>query len=172
MKRVHLPFWDRVTKGATDECWPWTGYVGPSGHGMTSLDSLPLYASRKAWILTHGPIRGGLCVNHKSLKVCALQAICCNPDHMYLGSRAENMVDRWTNTSADERGAHGRPYVLTSEQMQRLWEMRRNGGTLAACAKEFGVHRATVGRYITAQRKLRILKLRSDRLSEVAKVTI
>lgn len=170
MKR--LPFWDRVSKGAPDECWPWQGYRKSSGHGMTSLDSLLIHASRKAWILTHGRIRDGLCVNHKSKLVCALQAICCNPDHMYLGSRAQNMVDRWTNTSADERGAHGRPYVLTSEQMQRLWEMRRAGATLKACAMEFGVHRATVGRYITAQRRLRILKLRSDRLSTVAKVTI
>lgn len=170
--RNRAPFWQKVKQGSPEECWPWTGYVGPSGHGMTSLDSLPLYASRKAWLLTHGPIRGNLCVNHKSTKVCLLQAICCNPNHMYLGTRSDNMVDRWTKTSADERSSYGRPYVLTPEQMLQLWEMRRNGATLEACAKEFGVHRATIGRYVTAKRRLRITQLRADRLSAVAKVTI
>lgn len=165
-------FWKKVKKGTPEECWPWLGFRHPSGHGLTSLNSLVLYASRKAWILTHGPIRDGGCVNHKSTKVCALQAICCNPDHMYLGSRADNMVDRWTNTAPDERGNLGRPYVLTDEQMHRLWQMRREGATLKQCSAEFGVHRATICRYITALRKQRIARLRTDRLSAVAKLTV
>lgn len=170
MKR--LPFWDRVSKGAPNECWPWQGYRKSSGHGLTSLNSLPIHASRKAWVLTHGPIRGGLCVNHKSKQVCALQGICCNPDHMYLGSRADNMVDRWTLSTPDERGEIGRPHALTYEQMARLWQMRRDGATLKECAQEFDVHVGTICRYISAVRKRRIATLRSDRLSAVAKVLV
>jgi hypothetical protein len=153
-------FWAKVKKGTPEECWPWTGYTKPSGHGLTSLDSLPIHASRKAWILTHGPIRGGLCVNHKSLKVCTLQAICCNPDHMYLGTRSDNMVDRWTNTSGDERPSLGRPHVIDEAGLERLWEMRRQGSTLRVCAEEFGVHIATICRYITTARKDKLSRLR------------
>jgi transposase len=167
-----LTFWEKVQRGAPEECWPWRGYTRASGHGLTSLDSLMIHASRKAWILTYGPIRGEFCVNHKSIQICAQQAICCNPDHMYLGSRADNMVDRWTNTAPDERGSLGRPYVLTHEQMQQLWQMRREGATLKDCAAVFGVHRATIGRYVTAHRKQRIAQLHADRLSAVAKASI
>jgi hypothetical protein len=161
----HLPFWDRVKKGSPDECWPWLGYTKPSGHGMTSLDSLPMHASRKAWILTHGPITGTECVNHKSKQICALQAICCNPGHMYLGTRADNMVDRWTLSSPDERGGSGRPTALDEAQMAELWKMRREGATLRACATHFGVHLTTIARYITAIRAKTSAKLRAVRMA-------
>lgn len=163
--RKRLPFWDRVAKGKPDECWPWLGYQRPSGHGLTSLDSLPIHASRKAWILTHGPITGDQCVNHKSKKVCELQAVCCNPAHMYLGTRADNMVDRWTNTAADERGGPGRPTALDETQLAELWKMRREGATLNACAQHFGVHVATICRYITAIRAKTSAKLRAVRMA-------
>lgn len=160
-----LPFWERVAKGAPHECWPWQGYVRDSGHGLTSLDSLPIHASRKAYILTYGPIRGEQCVLHKAKEVCPMQAICCNPEHMYLGTRADNMVDRWTNTSGDARGSLGRPHSLTEEQMTRLWQMRLEGATLKQCGREFGVHIATVMRYITNIRKQHLQKNRADRLA-------
>jgi transposase len=131
---------------------------------MTSLDSLCIHASRKAWILTHGPITGDQCVNHKSKSVCILQAACCNPDHMYLGTRADNMVDRWTNTSGDVRG-RGRPTALDEAQLAELWKMRREGATLKACAAHFGVHITTVMRYITAIRAKTSAKLRAVRMS-------
>jgi hypothetical protein len=153
-----LPFWEKVQRGTPEECWPWLGYKKSSGHGLTSLDSLPIHASRKAWILTHGPIRGGGCVNHKSKRVCALQAVCCNPDHMYLGTRADNMIDRWSNRS--EHCPLGRPHVLDEQQLDRLWEMRRTGATLKHCAEVFGVHVATICRYITTVRKEKLGRLR------------
>jgi len=160
-----IPFWQKVDQsGGPNACWPWTGYTRESGHGLTSHQSLMMHASRKAWILTYGPIRGELCVNHKSAQTCQLQAICCNPDHMYLGTRADNMVDRWTLSSADERGP-GRPTVLDEAQLIELWTMRRQEKTLKECASHFGVHVATICRYITAIRKQKSAKLRAVRMS-------
>ena len=158
------PFWTKVAKGEPDVCWPWLGYVGPSGHGRTTYQCLQMYASRKAWILTHGPIPGDLCVNHKSKTTCALQALCCNPNHMYLGTRADNMVDRWTNTARDERGP-GRPTMLDEAQLAELWKMRREGTTLKVCAAHFDVHVATICRYITAIRAKTNAKLRAVRMA-------
>jgi hypothetical protein len=88
--RRRPPFWTKVQIRTPSECWPWQGYCKSSGHGLTSLNGRPIHASRKAWILTHGPIENGLCVNH----LCN-NAVCCNPDHLYLGTRAENMGDRF-----------------------------------------------------------------------------
>lgn len=165
--RLNILFWDKILRGLPNECWPWQGYTKPSGHGLTSLQSMPIHASRKAWILTHGPIRGDLCVNHR-----CDNAGCCNPAHLYLGSRADNMIDRFGDTSAQDRAPRGRPTVLDQEQLEKLWQVRREGWTLEACAKTFGVHRATIARYITAERKKKLEKLqrtRTARLSEVAK---
>ena len=104
---------------------------------MTSYQSYPIHAHRKAWILTYGPIRDGKCVNHK----CDNPA-CCNPSpkHMYLGDRIDNMIDRWENTPPGERLPRGRPHVITSGGLAKLWEMQRNGKTRKECAEVFGVH--------------------------------
>jgi len=88
-------FWSKVACASASECWPWLGYKRPSGHGSTTMNGIMVNASRKAWILTHGMIDGGLCVNH----TCE-NALCCNPSHMYLGTRAQNMADRWKSDGA------------------------------------------------------------------------
>jgi len=157
-------FWDKVKRGSPEECWPWLGFKRPSGHGLTSYKAVPCNASRKAWILTHGPIEGDWCVNHR-----CDNAACCNPHHLYLGTRADNMMDMWLKTPPDLRGNSGRNCVLTDQQLRKLMYRRREGATLKECAAEFGVHVATVCRYITTYRKARLAKIRADRLSTAQK---
>lgn len=149
-ERLAALFWAKVEIGTPDECWPWLGYKKRSGHGLTSYQSYPIHAHRKAWILTYGPIRNGQCVNHK----CDNPA-CCNPDpkHMYLGSRADNMIDRWEDADPSTRSPRGRPHVITDRGLEKLWEMQRNGKTRKECAAVFDVHVATIGRYLETWRK-------------------
>jgi hypothetical protein len=158
-------FWAKVAKGSPKECWPWQGYTVPSGHGQTSYQSYPIPAHRKAWILTHGPIRDGLCANHR----CDNPA-CCNPSHLYLGTRADNMIDRWAPHS--KRGQ--RPYttVLPPEKIEELYQLRRGGMKLKDCAARFGVHIATVVRYINMQRRIKLEKIRADRRARIAHPSI
>ena len=159
-ERLAARFWAKVDQGDAGECWPWTGYVRPSGHGGTTYKCFSILASRKAWILTHGPISSEVCVNHR-----CDNALCCNPAHMYLGTRADNMIDRWSNPEPAERMARGRPTSLTDAQLEEMWRMRQEGATLEECAKQAGVHRATVGRYITARRRKSIDRLQAVRLA-------
>lgn len=163
-QRLTALFWAKVQVGTEDECWPWLGYTKPSGHGLTSLQSMPIHASRKAWILTHGPIRGDLCVNHR----CDYPA-CCNPNHLYLGTRADNMIDMWGKTDGFERAPRGRNHVLTLEQVGELYQMRKNGATLKVCAAKFGCHIATVCRIVTRRRKQILDQRRADRLSAISR---
>lgn len=153
------PFWEKVQRGGDDQCWPWTGFKKSSGHGATTYKSRPIHASRKAWILTHGPISSQVCVNH----TCDNSA-CCNPKHMYLGTRSENMVDRWAKTPPAER-TFGRSRVLTQEQLAELWDMRKRDVRLTVCAEKFGVHIATICRYITEIRREKVKQLQAVRLS-------
>lgn len=156
-------FWAKVELKGPDECWPWTGYKAPSGHGLTSHHSTPTLASRKAWVLSNGPIRDGLCVNHR-----CDNPLCCNPAHMYLGTRADNMVDMWAKRPAASRVLSGHPFVLTEQQMEELWQDRRAGLKLRECAAKYGVHLATVVRYMSAVRRSKVARLKAVRLSREA----
>jgi hypothetical protein len=158
--RGAIGFWRKVARGEPNECWPWTGFKKKSGHGLTSYKSLPIHASRKAYILTHGPIEVAKCVLH----TCD-NAACCNPTHLYLGTRADNMIDRFDETPAAERSARGRPTVLDAAQLERLWKLRRAGLSLKECAMQFDVHIATICRYITNMRRQKLDKIRADRLA-------
>lgn len=159
--RLMGSFWEKVDKGAPDACWAWKGFTKQSGHGLTSMNGLPMHTSRKAWILTHGPIKDGLQVLHR-----CDNAICCNPAHMHLGTRIDNMIDMWTNPDPMDRHARGRKHVLTDVELGELWKMRRDGALIAECADKFRVHKSTICRYITAVRKEKLAKNRAARLSK------
>jgi hypothetical protein len=158
-RHVEHIFWSKVKRGADTDCWPWQGFRKASGHGLTSYKSLSIHASRKAYILTHGPISSARCVLHR-----CDNAACCNPSHLYLGTRADNMIDRFGNVKPEYRKATGRARVLTDKQIETLWQMRREGATLKVCATKFDVHLATIARYITIERKRKLEKIRADRL--------
>lgn len=164
MKRPIRPFWENVDRRGENDCWPWLGYKKPSGHGLTQMKSMPLHAHRKAWILTHGDIPRDLCVNHR-----CDNAACCNPAHLYLGTRADNMIDLWLKTGAAERRENNRRTILTEEQLRQLWYMRKvEKKTLAECGRSFGVHLSTIARYITAYRRVLLERRRADRSSRFA----
>lgn len=168
MKRARRPFWENVDRsGGPDACWPWLGYCKKSGHGLTSHKGACMHASRKAYILTHGEIRSELLVCHK-----CDNAICCNAAHLYLGTRADNMIDRFGTMPVGERRPYNRSTVLSNEQLGELWEMRRKGKLLRECAAHFDVHIATICRYITIYRKEMLAKNRADRKTRVSRAGI
>lgn len=84
-------FWAKVDHAnVKGRCWLWKGYMKPSGHGLTTWNCRPIHAHRLAWILKRGDIAPDMCINHK-----CHNAMCCNPNHMYVGTREQNMADRW-----------------------------------------------------------------------------
>ncbi|AER50284.1 endonuclease [Mycobacterium phage Jeffabunny] len=70
-------------------CWIFqTGKKRP-WHGLIKVAGRVLYAHRVAYELWVGEIPDGLCVCHE----CDVPK-CCNPNHLFLGTRAENNTDR------------------------------------------------------------------------------
>ena len=147
--RTNERFWAKVQVGSPEACWPWLGYVTPRGRPLTQHRCTSIYASRKAWILTHGEIRDARCVNH----ICD-NALCCNPAHLYLGTRVDNMIDRWGRIPAGERGPYGRKHAMTLEQVETIVKEHQSGVTITELAKKFRVHRRTIERRLKERAKL------------------
>lgn len=80
-------FWSYVTVGTADEHWPWTGAKTGKGYGALLHKGKTVSARRIAWELTVGPIPAGQDVF--ALDGCPHD--CCNPDHMFLASRGDNL---------------------------------------------------------------------------------
>ena len=88
--------WARVTKTGT--CWvvtPTPTLYGEPSYGMISVKGKSWPAHRLSWTLAYGPIPEGMCVCHH-----CDNPPCVRPDHLFLGTRADNNRDR------DQKGRH------------------------------------------------------------------
>jgi hypothetical protein len=110
-------------------CWLWTARRNPvNGYGQTNLQGQEVTAHRALWLVTYGPIPPRTDVCHR----CDVRP-CCRPDHLFLGTRAENAID------CVLKGRHTHA-VVTAEQVRELRRRYVAGeGTVAALGREYGL---------------------------------
>lgn len=121
--------------GDAEVCWPWEGTLGGSdGRGYFSSGGVKWLAYRLVYTLVYGPIPEGQVVRHK-----CDNKLCCNPQHLELGSQSENEHDKY------DRGRVGFPL----EVIRCIMKYHKLGLSQRAVAE---VVSAEMGVVVTQQR--------------------
>jgi hypothetical protein len=133
-------FDEKYTKLGPNECWEWNAAKNHSGYGAfnTCRNNRVKVAHRVAWELSHGPIPEGLCVCHR-----CDNPSCVNPNHLFLGTKADNNADKVSKGRSNFGERNGRSRLLEA-QASRILARRREGVPSKQVAAEFGVCRETV----------------------------
>lgn len=145
-------FWSHVERSDGDQCWEWLG-CRAHGYGKFWADvdghRRLLGAHRVAWFLAHGewPYT---CVLHR----CDNPG-CVRPDHLWLGSMAENNRDRelkGRTVTGDHAGQRNGRAKLTEDAVRAIRTRRAAGERRDHLAAEYGVTERVI--YLVVHRRL------------------
>lgn len=159
-KSFEQRFWEKVDKSNPDGCWHWTGATqtpwgyGSFNRGNHNGKSHTDVAHRVSYELTYGEIPQGLFVCHR-----CDNPICVNPDHLFLGTHQDNMIDmhqkgRSIEHIKPERHARGeRQHLakLTADQVLQVRAMHDTGVSYSKLAKLFHVSKSSIYSIITRE---------------------
>jgi len=135
--KAYIRFLDKVKVLDTFGCWEWTGarlgarlgeVANPgTGHGYFRYADGSVLAHRWSWEHIGGNAPpGDLCVLHK-----CDNPKCVNPDHLFLGTRADNSADMVSKGRAAKK--------LTEAQAREIIALRATGLTLKEVAAKFNI---------------------------------
>jgi len=124
--------WEPITESG---CWVWKDHLMHKGYGVISINGKPKRAHRVSYELHKGEITNNLHVLHKCDVRC-----CVNPDHLFLGTNADNMRDR----DAKGRAAKGVSHGLAKLSTEDVNAIRCDNRTQQEIASEYNVSRGHI----------------------------
>jgi hypothetical protein len=125
-------------------CWVWSAALrGKGRYGTIRVRGRHERAHRVSWLLHRGPIPDGLFVLHD-----CDNPPCVNPDHLFLGTQADNIADcvhKGRFKVPDFRGEQNGRSKLTEAEARELLALRSSGLTQRQVADRFGISDVQVG---------------------------
>lgn len=116
-------FWSKVDIKGPDDCWEWKaglhGLMDRYRYGAFWNGNKMIKSHRYSYEITNGPIPEGKLVLHK-----CDNKLCVNPNHLYVGTEADNILDR-ENRNPVSREISGITHVkLYKQQVDEIRELK------------------------------------------------
>lgn len=138
--RTAKPFDSYLKLNEQTGCIEWTGHTVGGGYGQVRHNGKDAYAHRVAFERAFGAIPKGMFVLHK----CDNRP-CCNPDHLFLGTHADNMRDKVKKgRSASMPGETNPSAKLTADEVRLIRRLCAAGASKKEVGSMFGVTGAAV----------------------------
>lgn len=136
---------DRCIPEPNSGCWIWTGSVGSDGYGKAKKGGKTYRAHRLSYeLFCDAP--GDMLVMHK-----CDTPLCVNPEHLTLGTPADNMKDKVAK-GRQAKGERAGPLALTAEliaEIKAAYIPRRV--SQRTLSERFGVAEITIHRMLKAR---------------------
>jgi hypothetical protein len=118
-------------------CWLWLGPVNNTGYGIGRKRDGTRLAPRLSYIAFKDLISKGMVVCHK-----CDTPLCVNPDHLFLGSMADNVMD----AHVKKRHCYGEAHPLAKLTENDVAYIRSSSESQRTLSKKFGVNQSGINR--------------------------
>jgi len=133
-------FRERSTLDPATGCWIWTGAISPGGYGVVRNGKATTRAHRLAYVLATGAdLTPAIDVCHR----CDVRA-CCNPDHLFAGSRRDNMADCAAKGRIRTPNAPGERCPAAKLTAAQVTAIRLDDRSSRALGRVYGVDKGTI----------------------------
>lgn len=120
-----------------DGCWEWRGTTWATGYGRFVYQGRDLKAHRLAWEIYVGAPPSDLCLLH----TCDNRE-CVNPQHLFLGTRADNNADKVRKS----RQTKGRDVHTAKVSPSEVLDIRASRAPTKNIAAEYGLSKDHVNK--------------------------
>lgn len=132
--RYRLRFWSKMRTVPRTGCWEWTASRAPLGYGRVGwIGTQTRQAHRVAYALAFGDPGDSMVCHHCD------NPPCCNPSHLFAGTRADNMADMHAKGRRNYRGHVSGNRRLTPGDITAIRALLAEGQSHKGIGAQFGV---------------------------------